>query len=119
MPRGRVSTELMIRSFCVMSRHVAAPSALDLAWRLAACGFGFGLFQSPNNHIIYTSAPLQRAGAASGMLGTARLTGQSLGAVLLGTIFSLGGVHDGAPLAIGIAALLAAASAGFSLSRLR
>ena len=46
------------------------------------CGAGFGLFQSPNNHTIITSAPRERSGGASGMLGTARLLGQSSGAAL-------------------------------------
>jgi DHA2 family multidrug resistance protein-like MFS transporter len=96
------------------------PTAIDLAWRLALCGIGFGLFQSPNNHTIVTSAPLARAGAASGMLGTARLTGQSLGAVLLGVIFSVAGVHGGGlAIAFGLAAALAAGSAVFSLLRVR
>jgi DHA2 family multidrug resistance protein-like MFS transporter len=95
-------------------------SAADVAWRLALCGVGFGLFQSPNNHTIVTSAPLARAGAASGMLGTARLTGQSLGAVLLGIIFSVAGVHGGGvEIAFGLAAALAAAAAVFSMLRVR
>lgn len=96
------------------------PGTASLAGALFLCGAGFGLFQSPNNHIILTSPPLRRAGAASGMLGTARLTGQSLGAVLLGFVLGIGGVHEGGPvIALGLAAALAAASAGFSLSRLR
>ena len=57
----------------------AQPSNLDMAWRLALCGAGFALFQSPNNHTIVTSAPVHRSGGASGMLGTARLTGQTTG----------------------------------------
>ena len=98
----------------------AQPSTADIAWRLALCGAGFGLFQSPNNHTIITSAPLRRAGAASGMLGTARLTGQSLGAVVLGIIFSIYSVRDGGPaIALGLAAGLAGAAAVFSLLRLR
>lgn len=92
-------------------------------WRIAVplvlCGAGFGLFQSPNNHTIVTSAPLRRAGAASGMLGTARLTGQSLGAVLLALVFSVAGVSAGAPIGLGLASALSAASAVFSLLRLR
>jgi DHA2 family multidrug resistance protein-like MFS transporter len=55
---------------------------------LLVCGAGFGIFQSPNNHIILTTPPPQRTGAAGGMLGTARLTGQTLGAVVLATVFS-------------------------------
>jgi DHA2 family multidrug resistance protein-like MFS transporter len=96
------------------------PASWQMALPLVLCGAGFGLFQSPNNHTIVTSAPLARAGAASGMLGTARLTGQSLGAVLLGLIFSVAGVQDGGPaIALGLGAGLAAASAAFSLLRLR
>ena len=54
----------------------SAPTDLDIIWRMALCGAGFGLFQSPNNHTIVSSAPAHRSGGASGMLGTARLLGQ-------------------------------------------
>ncbi|GAB3757951.1 MFS transporter [Ramlibacter monticola] len=98
----------------------AQPVPWQMAVPLMLCGAGFGLFQSPNNHTIVTSAPLQRAGAASGMLGTARLTGQSLGAVLLALVFSVVGVQGGGPaIAFALASALAAASAAFSLLRLR
>ncbi|KQR62518.1 multidrug MFS transporter [Acidovorax sp. Leaf160] len=82
----------------------------DIVWRMALCGAGFALFQSPNNHTIVTTAPLHRSGAASGMLGTARLTGQTLGAVLLAGIYAVWHQHDGR--AESIAMLLAAGSAG-------
>ncbi len=52
----------------------ASPSDISIIWRMILCGAGFGLFQSPNNHTIITSAPRDRSGGASGMLGTARLT---------------------------------------------
>ena len=84
----------------------AQPADWDMAWRMALCGAGFALFQSPNNHPIVTSAPRHRSGAASGMLGTARLTGQTLGAVLLAAIFALRPGHDGS--AESLALLLAA-----------
>jgi len=70
-------------------------TAADMAWRLALCGAGFALFQSPNNHTIVTTAPLHRSGAASGMLGTARLTGQTIGAVMLAAIYGVWNLHDG------------------------
>jgi len=73
----------------------AEPTHLDMVWRLVLCGAGFALFQSPNNHTIVTSAPLHRSGAASGMLGTARLTGQTLGAVMLAAIYAVWNQHDG------------------------
>ncbi|HSV77736.1 MAG TPA: MFS transporter [Ramlibacter sp.] len=118
---GGLGMGLMALALAALALLPAQPAAAaDIAWRMALGGLGFGLFQSPNNHTIVTSAPLRRAGAASGMLATARLTGQSAGAVLLGIIFSLRAVGDGgATLALGLAAALAVAAALFSLLRVR
>ena len=61
----------------------AAASAFDVVWRMALAGAGFGLFQTPNNRTMIAAAPRERSGGASGMLGTARLLGQTLGAALV------------------------------------
>ena len=61
----------------------------DLAWRMAVCGVGIGLFQTPNNVTITTSAPIRRSGGASGMLGTARVLGQTLGTAIVAVVFHL------------------------------
>jgi DHA2 family multidrug resistance protein-like MFS transporter len=58
-------------------------SVPDIIWRMALAGAGFGLFQSPNNRAMIASTPLARSGGASGMLGTARLLGQTIGAALV------------------------------------
>lgn len=117
---GGIGLALLATGLALCAVLPDAPAGWRIAAPLALCGIGFGLFQSPNNHTIVTSAPLRRAGAASGMLGTARLTGQSLGAVLLGLIFSVAGVREGGPaFALGLAAALAGASSVFSLLRLR
>ncbi len=115
---GLLLMALGLAALAVLPAH---PSAFNLGWPLALCGAGFGLFQSPNNHTIVTSAPLARAGAASGMLGSARLTGQSLGAVMVGVVFSLTGVRDGSGpvIAFALASGLAAMGAVFSLLRVR
>ena len=68
---------------------------LGLVWRLMLCGMGFGFFQSPNNHMLLSSAPPHRTGSASGMLATARLLGQTTGAALVALLFHLFG--DTAP----------------------
>jgi len=65
----------------------AAPSAFDIGWRMVIGGVGFALFQSPNNRQLLSSAPTERAGSAGGMLATARLTGQTVGAVLVALVF--------------------------------
>ncbi|MBI1778986.1 MAG: MFS transporter [Proteobacteria bacterium] len=65
------------------------PSSADIVWRMAVCGLGFALFQSPNNRTIITAAPKERSGGASGMLGTARLLGQTTGTALVAVLFGL------------------------------
>jgi MFS transporter, DHA2 family, multidrug resistance protein len=118
---GGIGLLVLCTGLALLTAMGHQPTTVEVAWRLLLCGAGFGLFQSPNNHTIVTSAPLQRAGAASGMLGTARLTGQSFGAVLLALIFALAGTTDGSGprAALGLAAFFAAASAIFSLARMR
>ena len=89
----------------------------DIAWRLMMCGAGFGFFQSPNNHMLLSSAPNHRAGSAGGMLATARLVGQSTGAALVALFFHLFG--DGAPHdAMLLAGILTICGALSSVSRL-
>lgn len=91
----------------------------DMVWRMVLAGSGFALYQSPNNHTIVTSAPLSRSGAAGGMLSSARMTGQTLGAVVLATIFAISGGHGGnaEALALAIAGGFAALAGVFSMKR--
>jgi len=86
---GSIGMALLALGLVLLAVLPAHPSQLDIVWRMVLCGVGYGLFQSPNNHTIITSAPPHRSGGASGMLGTARLTGQTLGAVLLAMIFAM------------------------------
>ena len=72
-------------------------------------GLGFGFFQTPNNRNMLLSAPRERSGAAGGLQSTARLFGQTNGAVLTALLFSLvGGTAPRFALAIGAALALAA-----------
>ena len=86
---------------------------LDIVWRMALAGAGFGLYQSPNNRTMQASAPRRRSGGASGMQAMARLLGQTIGAAL--TAFAFARFADGAVvamwLAVGFAALGAIVSA--------
>ena len=118
---GGLGLALLATGLALLAALPADPGAADIVWRLAMCGAGFGLFQSPNNHTIVTSAPLSRSGAAGGMLGTARLTGQTIGAVLLGFVFSAVGTRGGrGPLiALMLAAGFAAVASLASALRLR
>jgi DHA2 family multidrug resistance protein-like MFS transporter len=87
----------------------------DVAWRLALCGAGFGLFQSPNNRLLIGSAPPDRAGAGSGMLSTSRLVGQTTGSALVAVVLGLtyGGtdsIAHATHIALGMAAAFAASA---------
>ena len=94
-----------------------APSALDITWRMGLCGIGFGFFQAPNMKAIMGSAPAARAGSASGIVASARLTGQATGAALVAACLMLGGT-SGSAQALIIGAVCAALGAGTSFSRL-
>jgi MFS transporter, DHA2 family, multidrug resistance protein len=83
---------------------------------MALCGLGFGFFQAPNNRSMLSAAPLARSGAAGGMLATARLTGQTIGAILAAISFRIGGHSE--TVALGMAAALAAIAAVASGARL-
>ncbi|MGD8105829.1 MFS transporter [Pantoea sp. FN0302] len=95
-----------------------APTDSDIIWRMILCGAGFGLFQSPNNHTIISAAPRHRSGGASGMLGTARLLGQTSGAALVALMFNLFDTQ-GTHASLLLAGLFSTLAALFSLSRLR
>ena len=92
-------------------------TSLAIAGLMAVCGLGFGFFQSPNNRTMLSAAPLPRSGAAGGMLATARLTGQTIGATLAAIAFRFAAHAE--LIALVVAALLAFAGALASLSRLR
>ncbi len=82
-------------------------------------GIGFGLFQTPNNRILLLSAPRARSGAAGAMQGTARLVGQTFGAISASILFSLVPLENASGLALGIAAAAGAVAGVVSASRAR
>jgi DHA2 family multidrug resistance protein-like MFS transporter len=90
---------------------------LPMAIFTSLAGLGFGFFQTPNNQNMLLSAPKERSGAAGGAQGTARLTGLTLGSLLMGLMFvllpSLQAVHW----ALTLAALAALAGGVVSLLR--
>jgi DHA2 family multidrug resistance protein-like MFS transporter len=94
-----------------------APSVWDIGWRMALCGIGFGFFQAPNLKAFMVSAPPGRAGGASGMVATSRLTGQATGAALVAYCFTLSSAR-GAGYALAVAAVFAAVASVASFLRL-
>lgn len=114
---GGLGMVMMAGGLFALALLPSAPADTDIIWRMALCGAGFGLFQSPNNHTIITAAPRQRSGGASGMLGTARLLGQSAGAALVALMFNLFETH-GTHISLLLAGTLATIAAVISSLRI-
>ena len=70
------------------------------------CGFGFGLFQVPNNRNMFLSTPRERSGAAGGMQATARLAGQTAGGVITGLVLTLASTSAAPRIGLAIGAAL-------------
>lgn len=102
-------------------------SEWDIAWRMAMCGLGFGIFQTPNAYVMISSTPVSRSGAAGGFQATARLGSQTLGATIVTLVFAwlssptdAGSISNGAPgvhSSLYIALFFAIIAGVFSLSR--
>ena len=98
----------------IMPLHVSTP---DVVWRMALCGLGFGFFQAPNNRAMLSSAPRRRAGAAGGMLATARFVGFTVGSTLAAIMFHVAPA-SAETIDLVTAATFAIAAAAASLLRL-
>ena len=105
---GGLGLVLLGIGMALLATLPASPSVANIVWRMAICGFGFGFFQTPNIRAMMSSAPPDRSGGASGIVATARLTGQTTGAALAALCFALAG-RDGATLALALGAGFAAA----------
>ncbi|MBB5692084.1 DHA2 family multidrug resistance protein-like MFS transporter [Roseomonas pecuniae] len=118
---GGVGLAMMSAGLGLLAVLPPSPDVADIVWRMVLGGFGFGLFQTPNNRTMVGAAPPERAGGASGMLSTARLLGQTTGAALVGLVLGwMPGMPVGAPkLALAIGCGMAALGALVSLLRLR
>ncbi|MBU4433910.1 MAG: MFS transporter, partial [Alphaproteobacteria bacterium] len=71
----------------------------------------------PNNRNLFLSAPPERSGAAGGLQGAARLTGQTAGAVLMTLLFTLTSMDAAPRIGLGIGAVLALAAGLVSVTR--
>ena len=104
-------------------------SEWDIVWRMALCGCGFGIFQTPNATVMISATPVSRSGAAGGFQSTARIGGQTFGATLVTLIFAwmasptdAGSLTNGAPgvhVCLIIALCCAIISGAFSISRFK
>ena len=114
---GGIGLALLALGMVLLATLPVEPSIANIAWRMVICGIGFGFFQTPNMKALMSSAPPHRSGSASGIVATARLTGQTVGAALAALCFALAG-HDGAALALALGAGFAALGSVMSFLRL-
>ena len=112
---GGIGLLLLCAGLVSLALLTPEASTAAIVLRMALCGAGFALFQSPNLNALMTAAPPERSAGASGMVAMARLSGQALGAALVALCFGLAGSRGpvwalllGATLA-GLAALLSGA----------
>jgi DHA2 family multidrug resistance protein-like MFS transporter len=114
---GGIGMTIATFALLCLSFLPAHPSYFDMAWRMALCGAGFGMFLSPNARLIVGSAPRERAASAGGLVSTTRLVGQTMGATGLATMLAFGFATTRIP---PLAACALTIFAGlFSLARLR
>lgn len=93
-------------------------SEWNIAWRMAVCGLGFGLFQTPNNIVMVLATPVKRTGSAGGMQSTARLVGQTLGATIVTIVFAITtGASNSVHVCLYVALIFAITAGVFSISR--
>lgn len=114
---GAIGAAVSIVALGLLATLPADPHWYDVAWRMALCGGGFGIYLPPNARLIIGSAPRERAAAAGGLVSTLRLSGQTTGATLVAALLALG-IGSGAvpPL---IAAGLVLIAGVLSLARLQ
>jgi len=114
---GGIGLLILAAGLVTLLQLAPGASALDIGWRMALCGVGFGFFQAPNIKAIMGSAPASRSGGASGIVATARLSGQATGAALVAFCLTISHLH-GPWYAIGLAAAFAFVASVASFSRL-
>ncbi|WP_110686181.1 MFS transporter [Salinicola aestuarinus] len=93
----------------------AQTHGLDIVWRSALCGIGYGLFQAPNNREMIGSVSVALSASASGVLASVRTFGQSLGTASVGLILGLS--FGSLTLSLWLGCLSALVALGLSLYR--
>ncbi|MBN8847263.1 MULTISPECIES: MFS transporter [unclassified Sphingomonas] len=114
---GGIGMAVSIVALTLIAFMPAHPTYFDIAWRMALCGSGFGLYLPPNARLIIGSAPRERSAAAGSLVSTVRLSGQTTGATLVAALLAMEiGAGRVPPL---ISATLALVAGLCSVARLR
>jgi DHA2 family multidrug resistance protein-like MFS transporter len=106
---GVTGMVIAIVALLLLAFMPAQPGAFGISWRLALCAFGYGLFFAPNSRLLIGQAPKERSAAAGGLLSTSRLSGQTLGAAMVGVLLTAGLGLGPAPMLVACALSVVAA----------
>lgn len=87
---GGIGMAIATVALVLLANIQPGTTTVDIGWRMALCGLGFGLFLSPNARLIIGSTPRERSASAGGLISTTRMTGQTLGATLAAALLALG-----------------------------
>jgi len=113
---GAIGLALCAAGQILLAFLPAGAGVFDVAWRMALCGTGVGLFGPPNLRQIVSATPKHRTAAVGGMVGTNRLTGQSVGAALAALVLNVAPMNANV-VALSIGAALSAIAACISFAR--
>jgi len=86
---GTIGMTVMTGGLLLLGLAPAHPTTLQIVWRAALGGAGFGFFGAPNNRALVANAPRERAGGAGGIMTMSRLVGQAIGIALVAVIFGI------------------------------
>jgi len=87
-PLTVIGLAFMLFGYILISTLQTDTSPLGYILRFLPIGIGAGIFQSPNNSEIMSSAPRESLGVASGLLSLTRTLGQTTGIAILGAIWT-------------------------------
>jgi DHA2 family multidrug resistance protein-like MFS transporter len=113
---GAIGLALFATAEGLLALLPAGAGVFDVAWRMALCGIGIGLFGPPNLRQVVGATPKHRTGAVGAMMGTNRLTGQGIGAALAALVLNLAPMNANV-VALALAAALTTVAACISLAR--
>ena len=97
---GKKSDKIGPEKLCMMGALITAigylclflvsadSTVLSILPAMALIGAGTGLFFSPNNNLMLSSAPPERAGMVSGLFGVLRQSGYALGFAITASLFT-------------------------------
>lgn len=86
---GTVGMAAMCIGLILLATLPAHPTKMQIIWRAALGGCGFGFFGAPNNRAMVAAAPRERSGGAGGISTMSRLLGQSIGVSVVAVVFTL------------------------------